>query len=365
MVTTAETDNYMTVKRLQRKLVNLENKLKDRLDTDRDAGVSFEDTGIDYLVIDEMHMYKNLATESNIRDAAIEGSSRASDLDMKLDYLRSQGRERVVTGMTATPISNSVTEAYVMQKYLRPDLLQAAGLESFDAWAATFGQTVTQMEMSPTGSGFRMKTRFSRFTNVPEMLRMWSVFADVKTAEDLLLPIPQIAARPDGARVAETAVVQPTIELEDFVDQLGDRAEKVANKAVDPSENNMLTITTDGRKAALDIRLVLNDSPSGPSKVDVAADAIHRVWEQTKDYEYLDPITGQPSPVTGGLQLVFSDIGTPNPTRWNAYDELASQLVLRGMPGESIRFMHEAKTDADKARLFASARAGHISVLIG
>lgn len=365
VVTTAETDDYMTVKRLQRKLVNLENKLKDRLDTDRDAGVSFEDTGIDYLVIDEMHMYKNLATESNIRDAAIEGSSRASDLDMKLDYLRSQGRERVVTGMTATPISNSVTEAYVMQKYLRPDLLQTAGLESFDAWAATFGQTLTQMEMSPTGSGFRMKTRFSRFTNVPEMLRMWSVFADVKTAEDLQLPIPQIAARPDGARVAENAVVQPTVELEDFVDHLGHRAEKVAAKAVDPSEDNMLTITTDGRKAALDIRLVLNDIPSGPSKVDVAADAIHRVWEQTKDNEYLDPITGQPSPVTGGLQLVFSDIGTPNPTRWNAYDELASQLILRGMPGESIRFMHEAKTDADKARLFASARAGHISVLIG
>lgn len=365
VVSTAETDDFMTVKRLQRKLANLENKLKDRLDTGRDAGVCFEDTGIDYLVVDEMHMYKNLSTDSNIRDAAIEGSSRASDLDMKLDYLRSQGRERVVTGMTATPISNSVTEAYVMQKYLRPDLLRDAGLESFDAWAATFGQTLTQMEMSPTGSGFRMKTRFARFTNVPEMLRMWSVFADVQTAEDLNLPVPQIAARSDGARVAETTVVQPTVELEDFVDKLGERAEKVAAKAVDPSEDNMLTITTDGRKAALDVRLVGEDGPSGPSKVDVAADAIHRVWEQTKDNEYLDPITGEPSPVRGGLQLVFSDIGTPNPTRWNAYDELASQLILRGVPGESIRFMHEAKTDADKARLFAAARAGHISVLIG
>lgn len=127
----------------------------------------------------------------------------------------------------------------------------------------------------------------------------------------------------------------------------------------------MLTITTDGRKAALDIRLVVDDDPSGPSKVDVAADAIYQVWEQTKDNEYLDSITGDPSPVRGGLQLVFSDIGTPNPTRWNAYDELASQLVARGMPAEAIRFMHEAKTDADKARLFASARAGHAPALFG
>ena len=360
----ADHDDVMSVKRIQRKLVNLENKLKERLDTSRDVGVCFEDTGIDYLVIDELHMYKNLTTESNIADAAIDGSVRASDLDMKLTYLREQGRERVVTGMTATPISNSISEAFVMQKYLRPDLLKAAGVQAFDAWAATFGETSTDMEMSPTGS-FRLKTRFSRFTNVPEMLRMWSTFADVKTAEDLQLPVPEIAERDDGSRAPSTQVVPPTAALEDFVADLGDRAEKVAARLVSPREDNMLTISTDGRKAALDIRLVLDDQPTGPTKVDVAADMIARVWEQTRDNEYLDPATGQPAAARGALQLVFADIGTPNPDQWNAYNELADQLVSRRMPGESIRFIHDAKTDVDKARLFAAARAGHVAVLIG
>ncbi|MGN6035885.1 helicase-related protein [Brevibacterium casei] len=363
---TATGENAMSVKRIQRKLLQLENKVKARVDTSRDVGVCFEDTGIDYVVVDEMHMYKNLATDSNIQDAAIDGSNRASDLHMKLDYLRSQGHQRVVTGATATPISNSVTEAFVMQKYLRPDLLEAAGIGAFDAWAATFGQTVTQMEMAPTGNNtFRMKTRFAKFSNVPEMLKLWSIFADVKTAEDLQLPTPDIAEREDGRRAAQTVAIQPTVELEQFVETLGKRAERVAARMVAPSEDNMLNISTDGRKAALDIRMIVPGDPSGPTKVDVAADAIHRVWEQTKDNVYLDPTTGEESPVRGALQLVFSDIGTPNPARWNAYDELREQLVARGMPGESIRYMHEAKTDMDKARLFAAARAGHVAVLMG
>ncbi|MGO0577942.1 helicase [Ornithinimicrobium panacihumi] len=366
VLATATGENAMSVKRIQRKLLQLENKVKARIDTDRDVGVCFEDTGIDYVVVDEMHMYKNLATDSNIQDAAIEGSHRASDLHMKLEYLRSQGRERVVTGATATPISNSVTEAFVMQKYLRPDLLEAAGIGAFDAWAATFGQTVTQMEMAPTGNNtFRMKTRFAKFQNVPEMLKLWSIFADVKTAEDLQLPTPAIAEREDGRRAPATVAIQPTVELEQFIETLGRRAEKVAARAVPPNEDNMLTISTDGRKAALDIRMIVPRTPSGPTKVDLAADSIYRVWEQTKDHTYLDPITGQESPVRGALQLVFSDIGTPNPTQWNAYDELRAQLVARGMPPESIRYMHEANTDVDKARLFAAARAGHVAVLMG
>jgi N12 class adenine-specific DNA methylase len=362
----AKGEDRMSVKRIERKLLALENKIKARTDLGRDAGVCFEDTGIDYVIVDEMHMYKNLATDSNIRDAAIEGSERASDLHMKLEYLRSQSRERVVTGATATPISNSVTEAFVMQRYLRPDLLEKAGIGAFDAWAATFGQTVTQMEMAPTGNNtFRLKTRFAKFSNVPEMLKLWSTFADVKTADDLKLPTPDLAAREDGQRAPTTVAVQPTVELEKFIEHLGARADKVAAKAVSPEEDNMLAISTDGRKAALDIRMVLSHDPSGPTKVDAAADAIFHVWERTRDNEYHDVITGQPSPVRGALQLVFSDIGTPNPDRWNVYDELHLQLVQRGMPGESIRFMHEAKTDVDKARLFAAARAGHIAVLIG
>ena len=356
----------MSVKRIQRRLLGLENQLRDRIDTERDAGVCFEDTGIDYVIVDEMHMYKNLATESNITGAAILGSDRASDLHMKLDWLRSTGRARIATGATATPISNSVTEAHVMQRYLRPDLLEAAGVSAFDAWAATFGQTVTQMEMAPTGDGtFRMKTRFAKFTNVPEMLRMWSVFADVKTAADLHLPTPDLVARPDGKRAAATVPVQPTVELEAFISRLGERATEVAAQRVAPQDDNMLTISTDGRKAALDIRLVAQGDPSGPTKIDIAAEAIHATWQATRDNEYLDVITGEPSPVRGALQLVFSDIGTPNTERWNVYDELHLQLVQRGLPAESVRFMHEAKSDADKARLFAAARAGHIAVLIG
>jgi hypothetical protein len=187
----------------------------------------------------------------------------------------------------------------------------------------------------------------------------------VKTAEDLQLPTPEIAERDDGRRAPATVAVQPTVELEQFIETLGRRAEKVASRSVSPSEDNMLTISTDGRKAALDIRMIVPRDPSGPTKVDLAADSIHRVWEQTKDNTYLDPITGQESSVRGALQLVFSDIGTPNPTQWNAYDELRAQLVARGMPPESIRYMHEAKTDVDKARLFAAARAGHVAVLMG
>lgn len=359
-------EERMSVKRIQKRLLQVENKTKATIDRPRDPGITFEATGVDYLLVDEMHMYKNLATESNIRDAAIDGSDRATDLHLKLESLRARGHTRVLTGATATPIANSVTEAYVMQRYMRPDLLEHAGLGHFDAWAATFGQTVTEMEMAPTGNGtFRQKTRFARFQNVPEMLRIWSTFADVKTGEDLKLPVPLQAERDDGLRGPRTVSLQPTRELEAYLEDIGGRAERIASKAVPPEEDNMLKVSTDGRKAALDVRLVLTVPPSGPSKIDVAADTIHRIWAQHRDREYLDPATGEPSPIRGGLQLVFSDLGTPNRDRWNVYDELRQQLLDRGLPEGSVRFMHEAKTDTDKARLFAAARTGHIAVLVG
>lgn len=360
----ATEEKRVSVKRLQRRLLQEENKVKARLDQPRDPGVTFEATGVDYLIVDELHMYKNLATDSNIRDASIEGSDRSADLHLKVEYLRSRGRERVITGATATPIANSVTEAHVMQRYLRPDLLDTAGVGSFDAWAATFGQTVTQMEMSPTGTGFRLKTRFSRFQNVPEMLRMWSVFADVKTAADLDLPTPEIAVREDGQRAPRTVVVPPTSELEDFITELAERAERIERRLVRPDEDNMLAISTDGRKAALDVRLVDRD-PSGVSKAAVAADTIHRIWQTNQDRSYPDPVSGEQSPVTGGLQLVFCDLATPDASRWNVYHELRGLLAERGIPPDKVRFIHEANTDSDKARLFAAARGGHIAVLIG
>ena len=362
----ADGDERMSIKRIERRLLQLENKLKQRADAPRDPGITFEATGIDYVIVDELHLYKNLATESNIRDAAIDGSARATDLHMKLDYLRTSGRERIATGATATPVANSVTEAYVMQRYLRPDLLDTAGVGAFDAWAATFGTTVTQMEMSPSGTGWRLKTRFAQFVNVPELLRMWSTFADVKTADDLALPVPELAARDDGARAPRTVAVPATAELELFIEQLAQRADQVATGSVSPEDDNMLAICTDGRKAALDVRMVEHIAhPSGPTKIDLAAEAIIEVWQRTGDNTYLDPATSDPSPVRGSLQLVFCDLGTPNTSRWNAYDELRDQLVARGMPKGAVRYIHEAKTDIDKARLFASARAGHVAVLIG
>ena len=189
----------LTVKRLEKQILREEERLQALLDSPRDPGLEFEQTGIDYLIVDEAHDYKNLQTVSNIRDAAIDGSQRASDLHMKLEWLRDRHGDRVATMATATPIANSITEAHVMTRYLRPDLLQAAGIEDFDAWAATFGQTVTEIEVAPTGGGdYRMHTRFARFQNVPEMLRLWHVFADVKTADDLQLPAPDLA-EPTGS----------------------------------------------------------------------------------------------------------------------------------------------------------------------
>lgn len=355
-----------TIKRIESQLAKEEEKYKKLLDMPRDAGVTFEATGIDYLVVDEMHDYKNLNTTSRIQDANIVGSARATDLSVKLEYLRQKYGKRVVTAATATPIANSVTEAHVMQRYLRPDLLREAGVESFDAWAATFGQTVTDVEMAPQGGGqFRVKTRFARFRNVPEMLRMWHVFADVKTAADLNLPTPPLRERADGRRIPETVALTPSVEVRDYVESLGDRAVAVQEKRVTPEEDNMLKISTDGRKAALDIRLV--DPTAQPATFPLAdvADNIATIHAAHADDTYLDTRTNEPSPATGALQLVFCDLGTPHENRWNAYDELRRQLIQRGVPDEGIRFIHEAKNDKEKARLFSAAREGRVAVLIG
>ncbi|MGO9899189.1 MAG: methyltransferase domain-containing protein [Solirubrobacteraceae bacterium] len=355
----------LTVKRLEKQILREEERLQALLDSPRDPGVELEQTGIDYLIVDEAHDYKNLQTVSNIRDAAIDGSQRASDLHMKLEWLRDRHGDRVATMATATPIANSNTEAHVMTRYLRPDLLQAAGIDDFDAWAATFGQTVTEIEVAPTGGGdYRMHTRFARFQNVPEMLRLWHVFADVKTAEDLHLPAPELGERADGQRAPETVLIDPSPELQSYVQALAHRADAVRGRMVTPEEDNMLKVTTDGRKAALDTRLVTGQKASTPGKLDHAADTIARLWREHRDQLYRTP-SGDPSPITGALQIVFCDLSTPNPDRWNAYDELRQLLAARGLPVEQVRIIHEARNDAEKARLFAACRAGHVSVLVG
>lgn len=354
------------VKLIEKAVINAETKLKKAMDIPRDPGVGWENTGIDHLTIDEAHMYKNLVTASRDPGVGIEGSQQALDLHMKLEYLRGRYGPRVLTMATATPIANSVTEAYVMQRYLRPDLMEAAGITSFDGWAATFGAKVTEMEMKPAG-GFSVKSRFAKFQNVPEMLRMWHTFADVKTAEDLKLPLPLIAPRAgDGKREVETVVLEPTPELQEYIEQIAERAEIVGGGGIDPKEDNMLLISTDGRKAALDLRLVDESAAqTGYVKLDAVAARVVQNWQQTRHNVYTDTITKEISPIRGGLQLVFCDLGTPNDKRWDAYYALKGKLVAEGMDAESIRFIHEAKDDAAKARLFAAARSGHVAVLIG
>ncbi|MGO9954738.1 MAG: helicase-related protein [Solirubrobacteraceae bacterium] len=365
MLANAQAAGGLTVKRVEKMVLSREQDLTRLLDSEKDPGISFEDTGIDYLACDEGHSYKNLRTISNIPGAAIEGSKRASDLHVKTRYLRDRHGARVITIATATPIANSVTEAHVMQRYLRPDLLADAGVEHFDAWAATFGQTVTAIEMAPTGGGnYRVATRFARYNNVPEMLRMFHVFADVKTAEDLDLPTPQLAVRADGQRAPETVVIPASPEITSYVAELGQRAEQVRARAVLPEDDNMLKITGDGRKAALDMRLATGQPATGACKLDIAAGRIAGIWREYRDQPYNDPDTGERSPTPGALQIVFCDLGTPR-DGWNAYDELRNQLADLGVPRHQIRYIHEAKNDAEKGRLFAAARAGHISVLIG
>lgn len=361
-------DSNGSIKQIEKAKLRLEERLQQKLDMKRDPGVTFEAMGVDYLVVDEAHMYKNLTVPSKIPGAGkTRGSDAATDLDLKLELLRSRHGDRVVTMATATPLANSVTEAYVMQRYLRPDLLADAGVRHFDTWAATFGEVVSEIEMSPTGQ-FRLGSRFAKFQNVPELLKMFHIFADVKTAEDLDLDVPAIAQRTsDGKREPETVVLDPTPEQIAYITELGERADAIHSRRVSPSEDNMLKVSGDGRKAALDMKLIDATTSIQGAKLKAAADRIAAQWNQTRMNQYTDPLTGEPSPVRGGLQLVFCDLGTPKPglEQFSAYTHLRWLLVQRGVPAEGVRFIHEAKNDTEKARMFAAARSGHISVLIG
>ena len=359
------------LKQMEKKLLRREEEIKAKLNLPADPGISFEDSGIDYLVVDEMHEYKNLQVTSNISGAAIAGSQRSQDLDMKLDWLRQVHGDRVLTSATATPIANSVAEMYVMQRYHNPAALEAAGITDFDSWAATFGEVVTSMEVNIVGDSFKPRDRFAKFTNVPELLTMFHQFGDIRTAEDLALPTPELAARADGQRQPEVLRVPTSPALQAYIGELSQRVDQIAGGGVNPTQDNMLKVSSDGRKAALDVRLVTDpeswDQLVVPqTKVDAAADRIARVWAENADNTYLDPDTGEASPVRGGLQIVFCDLSTPNPDgRWNVYDALRDGLHERGMPAGSVRYIHEAGNDTEKARLFADCRAGRVAVLIG
>jgi N12 class adenine-specific DNA methylase/superfamily I DNA/RNA helicase len=393
-----EGNDTRLVKRMEASLKSLEEKLDKKLSGLKDAaGLHFEDMGVDYLVVDEAHMYKNLDTPSSV--AAIDGSNRASDLEMKLEWLRERSSTgRVVTFATATPVANSIAEVHTMMRYLRPDLLKELGMLDFDDFASTFAQMVSAVERSPDGS-YKEKTRLAAFQNVPELLRLWRSFADVKTAEDLDLPVPGIVG---GKAVTITMPMSPA--QEEYEARLRIRAARLEGGNVDPKEDNHLKLLGDGRMAALDPRL-LDPSLGGGNKLPTVADNVVRIYGETKDAVFPTSKTdATPHETPGGLQIVFLDLGTPKDpgrskkrkkkagsgseademdagladdgselsredeetyTDFSTYDELKSLLIARGIPSEQIRFIHEAKDDAAKARLFNDARSGKISVLLG
>ena len=350
----------LSVKKLEAAKMRMEEKMQRLLDAQaKDDGVNFEQTGIDYLFVDEAQAFKNLAFPTKMQSVGGAGSKRASDLEIKLAYLRAQ-YDRFASFATATPIANSIAEMFTVQSYLQPDLLEEAGVASFDAWAATFGSTVTALELAPDGGSYRMHSRFARFHNVPELTTMFRLVADVRTKEELALPVPNV----EGGQ-AEIVVVDPTPELKEYVETLVKRAEDIRNRRVRPEEDNMLVVCGDGRRAALDLRLV--HMPEGKrakgGKLDVVADRIAAEWRRHRHRTYLES-DGTPSPRPGGFQRVFCDLSTPR-QEWNAYDELRTLLVERGMDAGRIRFIHEARDARQKEEMFASCRAGRVDVLVG
>ncbi|MFC5886857.1 UvrD-helicase domain-containing protein [Kitasatospora aburaviensis] len=363
----------LTLKQLENALTNAEEAMEKRLEQEsKDTGaVYWEQTGVDYLMVDEAHEFKNLRTVSSIPGAAVTGSAKASDLHMKVEYLRGKSESgRVLTFATGTPIANSVTEAYTMKRYLRPDLLDAAGINDFDAWAATFGDVVTDVEVKPDGSGFQEKARFAQFRNVPELLRMYRVAADVQTAADLNLPTPRVRRNEEGKR-GELRVVPISAEQKAYIEDLPNHPD-----AKEPG--GILKIIGLGKRAAIDPRLVGGSGEEG-GKIDHAAREIASIYRENKDVEFPtsknDPT---PQPLKGALQLVFMDQGVPGSKAkggldeygneqpaWNAYEYMRERLVESGVPREQIRFIHEAGSDKAKAKLFEDARNGKIAVLIG
>lgn len=351
-----------TLRDIEDSLANAEARIKEQLDkTSEDGGVFFEDTGIDYLFVDESHAYKNLRTVSAIPGATIQGSNKATKLHMVMEHLRAKSTTgRVATLATGTPIANSVTEAYVLMRYMDPQALEVMGVKAFDNWAATFGEVVTQIEPDPKGAGYKQKSRFARFFNVPELMRAYLSFADVQLAEDLKLPTPPVRTDAGGQR-GEVVLIPATQAQRDFFKSL-------PHQPWINDEGGVLKALGLGLRASVDMRLVGGHEEQG-SKLDSAAEQIAQIWAEHKDVRY--PVSlSDPTPqdLPGALQLVFLDEGTPGSSSQHPVDlyaDLRDKLADRGVPREQIRFIHEASNDLKKEKLFADARAGRVAVLIG
>ena len=341
-------DNF-SVKQLERSRKSIQQKLEKLNDQSRkDDVITFEELGVDRIFVDEAHMFKNLAAFTKMRNVAGISQTEAqksSDLYMKCRYLDELTGGRGVVFATGTPISNSMVELYTMQKYLQYSTLKEKGLLHFDAWASTFGETVTAIELAPEGTGYRSKTRFAKFFNLPELMSMFKEIADIQTADMLKLPVPEAEYH--------NVVLQPSEQQKEIVASLSERAEKVRNKQVNSNEDNMLVITNDGRKLALDQRLInpmLPDSDTG--KVAVCTENVYKIWERTAEKK--------------STQMVFVDLSTPhNDGQFNVYDDLKKKLLAKGIPESEIAYIHNAKTEAAKKELFGKVRSGEVRVLIG
>ena len=345
----AQVGEHFTVKQLEKLRKSLKQKLEKLQGTDRkDDVVTFEQLGVDRLFVDESQAFKNLYLYTKMRNVAGLSTSEAqksSDMFGKCRYLDEITGGRGVIFATGTPLSNSMTEMYTLMRYLQYNTLQQKGLTHFDAWASTFGETTTAIELAPEGTGYRARTRFAKFFNLPELMAMFKEAADIKTSDQLNLPVPQAKF--------ETVVVKPSEIQQDMVQALSERAAEVHSGSVDPSVDNMLKITSDGRKIGLDQRLMNSALPDDPSsKLNACVNNVLRIWNDTKEQKL--------------TQLIFCDMSTPKGDgSFNVYDDIRSKLLNAGVPEQEIEFIHNADTESKKAELFSKVRSGQVRVLLG
>lgn len=348
-----EDNSSKSVKQLETAKRNIEKRQNDLLNAKtKDNVINFESLGVDYLFVDEADMYKNLylyTKMNNIAGVQHTRSQRASDMFMKIQYVTEKNNGKGVVFATGTPVSNSMTELYTMQRYLQPKTLEELGLTNFDDWASTFGEVVSNFELSPDGSGYRIKERFSRFYNIPELMNIFRQVADIQTPEMLNLPRPSLMN-------GEPTIIssEPTMELKELISTLAERSEAIKEGNVDPRVDNMLKITNEGKKAALDLRLI--DELYGDymeSKINKAVENIYQIWSNTQEER--------------STQLVFCDMSTPTKIsgKYDVYNDIRNKLLEKGVPDEEIEFIHNAPTDSKKAKLFSDVRAGKVRILLG
>lgn len=336
----AQNGEHFSVKAMERSKRALEDRLKRLTEQSRkDDVVTFEQLGVDKMFIDEAHFYKNLFLVTKMRNVAGIAQSEAqksTDLFMKCQYLDEITGGKGTVFATGTPISNSMVELYTMQRYLQYDRLREMGMERFDEWASTFGETVTAMELAPEGTGYRFKTRFAKFNNLPELMSVFKEVADIRTADMLKLPVPKANYH--------NVVIKPSAFQKQYIESLADRAEAIHNRLVEPYQDNMLKVTNEGRKLALDERLIFPESIlTEQTKIDVCTENVVDIWKETTENR--------------STQLIFCDLSTPTTDgSFNVYDKLKETLVSQGIPEDEIAFIHNAETEAKRKPFCTGAR---------